>query len=148
MSWREEKREILQSARRILVKAGSAVLTDSAGLDRPAIEGLVDQITDLHQRGICTVLVTSGAAAAGRAVLKGRAEVRGIPDRQAAAAVGQSRLMHCYDEMFAARGITSAQILLTREDLRDRHRFLNARNAFGRLISWGVIPIVNETVIP
>ena len=144
MSWREEKREILQSARRILVKAGSAVLTDSEGLDRPAIEGLVDQIADLHQRGICTVLVTSGAAAAGRAVLKGRTEVRGIPDRQAAAAVGQSRLMHCYDEMFAARGITSAQILLTREDLRDRHRFLNARNAFGRLISWGVIPIVNE----
>ena len=144
MSWREEKQEILQSARRILVKAGSAVLTNSEGLDRPAIENLVDQITDLHKRGIYTVLVTSGAAAAGRSVFKGRAEVRGIPDRQAAAAVGQSRLMHCYDEMFAARGITSAQILLTREDLRDRHRFLNARNAFGRLLSWGVIPIVNE----
>ena len=144
MSWREEKQEILQSARRILVKAGSAVLTNSEGLDRQAIENLVDQITDLHKRGIYTVLVTSGAAAAGRAVLKGRTEVRGIPDRQAAAAVGQSRLMHCYDEMFAARGITSAQILLTREDLRDRHRFLNARNAFGRLLSWGVIPIVNE----
>ena len=144
MPWREEKQEILQSARRILVKAGSAVLTNSEGLDRQAIANLVDQITDLHKRGIYTVLVTSGAAAAGRAVLKGRTEVRGIPDRQAAAAVGQSRLMHCYDEMFAARGITSAQILLTREDLRDRHRFLNARNAFGRLLSWGVIPIVNE----
>ena len=144
MPWREEKQEILQSARRILVKAGSAVLTNSEGLDRQAIANLVDQITDLHKRGIYTVLVTSGAAAAGRAVLEGRTEVRGIPDRQAAAAVGQSRLMHCYDEMFAARGITSAQILLTREDLRDRHRFLNARNAFGRLLSWGVIPIVNE----
>ena len=144
MSWREEKQEIIQSARRILVKAGSAVLTDSQGLDRPAIESVVEQVAALHKRGICTVLVTSGAAAAGRAVLKGRAEVRGIPDRQAAAAVGQSRLMHCYDEMFAARGITSAQILLTREDLRDRHRFLNARNAFSRLTSWGVIPIVNE----
>ena len=144
MSWREEKQEIIQAARRILVKAGSAVLTDSQGLDRPAIESLVEQVSALHKRGICTVLVTSGAAAAGRAVLKGRTEVRGIPDRQAAAAVGQSRLMHCYDEMFAARGITSAQILLTREDLRDRHRFLNARNAFSRLTSWGVIPIVNE----
>lgn len=144
MSWREEKREILQSARRILVKAGSAVLTNSEGLDRAAIENLVDQVAELHKRGICTILVTSGAAAAGRVVLKGRAEVRGIPDRQGAAAVGQSRLMHCYDEMFAARGITTGQILLTRDDLRDRHRFLNARNAFGRLISWGVIPIVNE----
>lgn len=144
MSWQEEKREILQSARRILVKAGSAVLTNSEGLDRAAIESLVDQIAELHKRGICTILVTSGAAAAGRVVLRGRAEVRGIPDRQGAAAVGQSRLMHCYDEMFAARGITTGQILLTRDDLRDRHRFLNARNAFGRLISWGVIPIVNE----
>ena len=144
MSWREEKQEILQSARRILVKAGSAVLTNSEGLDRQAIESLVDQIAELHKRGICTVLVTSGAAAAGRAQLKGLAEVRGIPDRQAAAAVGQSRLMHCYDEMFAARGIITGQILLTRDDLRDRHRFLNARNAFGRLMSWGVIPIVNE----
>ena len=90
MPWREEKQEILQSARRILVKAGSAVLTNSEGLDRQAIANLVDQITDLHKRGIYTVLVTSGAAAAGRAVLEGRTEVRGIPDRQAAAA-GQPR---------------------------------------------------------
>ena len=124
MPWREEKQEILQSARRILVKAGSAVLTNSEGLDRQAIANLVDQITDLHKRGIYTVLVTSGAAAAGRAVLKGRTEVRGIPDRQAAAAVGQSRLMHWYDEMFAARGITAAQILLTREVLRDRQKLV------------------------
>ena len=77
MPWRKEKQEILQSARRILVKAGSAVLTNSEGLDRQAIANLVDQITDLHKRGIYTVLVTSGAAAAGRSVLKGRAEGRG-----------------------------------------------------------------------
>jgi glutamate 5-kinase len=70
--------------------------------------------------------------------------ISGLPDRQAASAVGQSRLMHAYDQAFAQRGKVSAQILLTRDDLQSRRRYLNARNTFGVLLDWRAIPVVNE----
>lgn len=93
------------------------------------------------------VLVSSGAVAAGRAALasRGRAvEPTGLAARQAAAAVGQGQLMQSWDKVFLAHGMPTAQVLLTRDDLRARQRFLNARNTFAELLQWGVLPIVNE----
>jgi glutamate 5-kinase len=142
--------DILSRARTVVVKVGSAVLTCGAGLDARAIGRLVDQLSMLHDRGLKVVLVSSGAVAAGRTRI--RQSVAGaesidfseLPSRQAASAIGQSRLMHEYDQEFGRFGKTVAQILLTREDLKSRKRFLNARNTMRRLLDWGVIPVINE----
>jgi glutamate 5-kinase len=142
--------EILDRVRTLVVKVGSAVLTNEKGLDPRAIGRLVDQLSALHDRGLKVVLVSSGAVAAGRTRI--RQSVPGadaidfseLPSRQAASAIGQSRLMHAYDEAFGRFGKTVAQILLTRDDLKARKRFLNARNTMQRLLDWSVIPIVNE----
>ena len=145
--WRTEKRAALQEARTVVVKVGSAVLSPGSSLDLATLDSLVDQLVQL-QRGTPSrqvVLVSSGAVAAGRAALAPRGQqIRDLVGKQAAAAVGQGRLMHLYDNAFAARDALTAQVLLTRDDLSDRQRFLNARNTFGALLGWGVIPVVNE----
>jgi len=147
---RQRRAEILARAHTVVVKVGSAVLTSDHGLDARNVGRLVDQLAALHDRGLRVVLVSSGAVAAGR--MRIRQNLRGaetidfseLPARQAASSIGQSRLMHAYDEAFERFGKTVAQILLTREDLRSRARFGNARNTMLRLLDWGVIPIVNE----
>lgn len=145
MDWQSERLEVMKQARCVVVKVGSAVLTDEHGLDLNVIKNLVSQLAFLHRKGINAVLVSSGAVAAGRAVLReSGASIEGVPGKQAASAIGQSRLMHTYDQLFDAHEIISAQVLLTREDLGDRQRFLNARNTFTQLLSWGVIPVINE----
>ncbi len=141
--WQEERRRIVAGARRIVIKVGSAVLTCPEGLDLRVVGRLVDQVAALHDRGMEIVLVTSGAVAAGRAVL-GQGACACVVHKQAASAVGQSRLMHAYDEAFARFGKISAQVLLTKDDLRRRERFLNARNTMTELLQWKVIPVVNE----
>lgn len=146
--WRAEKRAALQEARTVVVKVGSAVLSSGSNLDLDTLDSLVEQLVQL-QRGSTTprqvVLVSSGAVAAGRAALGPCGQdIRDLVGKQAAAAVGQGRLMHFYDNAFAARNALTAQVLLTRDDLSDRQRFLNARNTFGALLGWGVIPVVNE----
>lgn len=146
----ERRTRLLARARTVVVKVGSAVLTTKHGLSLDAVCKLAEQICALRDRGLSVVLVSSGAVAAGRTRL--RASVPGaadidfgeLPSRQAASAIGQSRLMHEYDERFAQFGKTVAQILLTRDDLKSRSRFLNARNTMRRLLGWGVVPIVNE----
>jgi glutamate 5-kinase len=142
--WRVQRRGILEKARRVVVKVGSAVLTSDKGLDERVVNRLADQIAGLHDRGFEIVLVTSGAVAAGRCVLGAERAAGCMVHKQAASAVGQSRLMHSYDEAFARYGKITAQVLLTRDDLRSRERFLNARNTMTRLLDWKVIPIVNE----
>lgn len=142
-SWQDERARVVAGARRVVVKVGSAVLTCPEGLDLRTVGRLVDQVAALHDRGLEMVLVTSGAVAAGRAVL-GRGACACVVHKQAASAVGQSRLMHAYDEAFARFGKVSAQVLLTKDDLRRRERFLNARNTMTELLSWRVIPVVNE----
>lgn len=141
------RRQWLAKARRVVVKVGSAVLTGKTGIDEAIIEQLAEQISQLMARGLQVALVSSGAVAAGRGVIctseKCRV-IKGMPDRQAASAVGQSRLMHAYDQAFGRRGIVTAQLLLTRDDLRSPRRFLNARNTFGVLFNWAAVPVVNE----
>lgn len=140
----QERERILNSAKRVVVKVGSAVLTTGLGVDISVVRSLAGQLAQLHDRGTDVVLVSSGAVAAGRNVLRSCCEIKGMPDKQAASAVGQSRLMHFYNEAFEGHGKLSAQILLTRDDLKSRHRFLNARNTFASLLQWRAIPIVNE----
>ena len=142
--WREQRRRILEKAKRVIIKIGSAVLTTEKGIDPRVVNRLADQIAGLHDRGLEIVLVTSGAVAAGRCVLGPEAATGCMVHKQAASAVGQSRLMHSYDEAFERYGKITAQVLLTRDDLRSRERFLNARNTMCRLLDWRVIPIVNE----
>lgn len=142
--WRDQRRRVLEKAKRVIVKVGSAVLTTEKGLDLRVVNRLADQIAGLHDRGMELVLVTSGAVAAGRCVLGPDALAGCMVHKQAASAVGQSRLMHSYDEAFERYGKVTAQVLLTKDDLRSRERFLNARNTVSRLLDWRVIPIVNE----
>jgi len=142
MDWRDERRQALGSARRVVVKVGSAVLAGPEGLDAGVIDGLADQIAGLHGSGLDVVLVSSGAVAAGRRVVG--VSPSDLPSRQAASAVGQSRLMHAWDQAFGSRGIVTAQVLLTHDGLEMRDRFLNALNTFRTLLSWRAVPVVNE----
>jgi glutamate 5-kinase len=118
------------------------VLTGETGLNLRTVNRLADQMASLHDKGIDLVLVSSGAVAAGRKLIG--EEIAGMPARQAASSVGQSRLMHAYDEAFERYGKVTAQVLLTRDDMRSRRRFLNAVNTLRTLWSWRVIPIINE----
>lgn len=146
MNWRKEKERYITKAKRVMVKVGSEVLASGDGLDLSRVESLANEIASLHDTGREVILVSSGAVAAGRGVMKPTRAITttALPDKQAAAAIGQSRLMYAYDQAFAARGKVSAQVLLTRDDLKSRQRFLNARNTFATLLSWGAIPVVNE----
>lgn len=144
MDWRQERATVLAEARCVVVKVGSAVLTNEEGIDPAVIDSLAAQLSALQDSGKRVVLVSSGAVAAGRGVLRGCREMTGLPHKQAASAIGQSRLMHYYDKAFAKYGHLTAQVLLTRDDLRHRERFLHARNTFHALLDWDVIPVVNE----
>ena len=132
--------------RRIVVKVGSNLLTGGGErLDARVMSGLVEQFAGVRALGAQVILVTSGAMAAGRHRLgEGAAGERGLPARQVLAAIGQSRLMSVWDELFELRDIIVAQALLTRGDLADRAGYLNARNTLLALLDRGVVPIVNE----
>ncbi len=140
----KKRLKTLREAKRIVVKIGSAVLTTSEGINLGLICRLADQLATLHERGVDIVLVSSGAVAAGRGTIPTRHKLNDLPARQAASSIGQSRLMHEYDETFRRFGLVSSQILLTRDDLKHRDRFLNVRNTLSRLLEWRVIPIINE----
>ncbi len=144
-SERAPGREALTQARRVVVKIGSALLTnDGRGLDEAAIGGWVDQIAALHARGIEVVLVSSGAVAAGMVRLGWGVRPSAVHELQAAAAVGQTSLAQCYEGHFARHGLRSAQILLTHDDLSNRKRYLNARSALRTLVDLRVVPVINE----
>ena len=138
-------REALTGARRVVVKIGSALLTnDGRGLDEAAIGGWVDQIAALHRRGVEVVLVSSGAVAAGMVRLGWQARPSAVHELQAAAAVGQNGLTECYEGHFGRHGLLTAQVLLTHDDLSNRKRYLNARSALRTLVDLRVVPVINE----
>ena len=138
------RKEAFANVRRILVKVGSAVLTGENGLDLNIIEQLVDDIATLRERGYQVVLVSSGAIASGKHRLGIEGKLKSIPQKQAAAAVGQGRLMRVYSNAFGKHGLFVGQVLLTMSDITDRKRFLNIRNTLFTLLEWGVITIINE----
>jgi len=140
------RKKIFAKSRRAVIKVGSAVLTSAdRGLDYSRIENLASGVSSIMSRGCEVILVSSGAISAGLAKL-GLKKTKGMPlsVKQAAAAVGQSALMWAYEKTFAAYGKQIAQVLLTREDLSNRTRFLNARNTLQTLLDHGVIPVINE----
>jgi len=136
--------ETVSSAKKILIKIGSAVLTGTSGLDLKIIDALVQEMCDLTRRGFSIILVTSGAIASGKHRLNIAGALKSIPEKQAAAAVGQGRLMRVYSKAFEKNNLYVAQILLTLADLTDRQRYLNIRNTLSTLMEWHVTPIINE----
>ncbi len=139
------ERKKLSQAQRIVIKIGSALLTnDGRGLDLPAISGWVDQIARIRQSGVEVVLVSSGSVAEGMTRLGLKERPRHIHELQAAAAVGQMGLIQAYETHFSKHGLRTAQVLLTHDDLSDRKRYLNARSSLTTLLNYGVVPIVNE----
>jgi glutamate 5-kinase len=134
----------LNGARRVVIKVGSNVLTTKNSLNLNLISSLSRQISFLMDQGLELILVSSGAMASGikKLGLPGRPEE--IPKRQAVAAVGQAGLMMEYEKAFECFNKKVAQILLTSEDLNHRRRYLNSRNTINTLLSWKVVPIINE----
>jgi glutamate 5-kinase len=138
-------RTITKNAQRLVVKIGSALLTNNgSGLDRRAIDGWVEQINQLLAQGKEIVLVSSGSVAEGIVRLGWTQRPDSIHELQAAAAVGQMGLIQTYESSFQRFDRLTAQILLDHDDLASRQRYLNARSALQTLISLNVIPIVNE----
>ncbi len=135
----------LKNVRRIVVKVGSALLTDPvAGLSRNKIADYSAQLSELMTRGYEVVLVSSGAVAEGCKRLGWRIRPETVHELQAAAAVGQMGLAQAYESELSAHDRGTAMIMLTHEDLADRERYLNARATLGQLLELGVVPVINE----
>lgn len=138
-------RETLKNASRIVVKLGTGVLTDSRKQpDLAQMKQLVAQMAAIRKAGKEVVLVTSGAVGSGMGVLGYEKRPADLAEKQACAAVGQSRLMSTYEKLFGEYGINVAQVLLTHDDLEHHERHLNARNTLVTLLRLGVMPIINE----
>jgi glutamate 5-kinase len=138
-------REKIRKSRRWVVKVGSSLVTArGVGLDRTAIGGWASQIAALREQGREVVLVSSGAVAEGMARLGLKKRPAVLHELQAIAAVGQMGLVQAWESAFQTHGLRTAQVLLTHEDVSSRPRYLNARSALQALISFGVVPVVNE----
>ena len=137
---------LLAHVKRVVIKIGSGVISDAAGLDLERIATICDDVHQLRQRGYEVILVSSAAVAAGKSDLGivGKPHTIPLPLKQAAAAIGQSRLMRSYEDALRPHDLKAAQILLTRDDLANRRRYLNARNTLMTLLEYGVVPIINE----
>jgi glutamate 5-kinase len=140
------RKKILKKIKRIVVKIGSGVLTtpDRNEIDDAIIGEIARQVSNIYKAGHETILVSSGAIAAGVKELSLKKIPGDIPHKQAAAAIGQSHLIGKYERQFKKEGLKVAQILLTHDDLSSRIRYLNAKNAIFTLLSYNVIPIINE----
>ncbi len=136
----------LAAAKRVVVKIGSALLVDrlSGHLRQDWLQTLASDVATLKSNGTQVVLVSSGSIALGRGVLGLPSEDLALEQSQAAAAVGQIRLAQAYETAMRPHGVTTAQVLLTLEDSRDRRRYLNSRATLEQLLSLDVLPIVNE----
>lgn len=142
---KEQTHPALADARRLVVKIGSALLVDEEGrLRRQWLDALTDDVAALMQRGCEVLLVSSGAIAVGRRHLGLTHKALRLEEKQAAAATGQIRLAHAYQESLARHDVTVAQILLTLEDTEERRRHLNARSTLNTLLRLGTLPVINE----
>ncbi len=131
--------------KRVAVKVGSNVLTRPDGkLDITRMSAIVDQIALLHQKGVELVLISSGAVASGRSLLKSNRKLDVVDQRQLYSAVGQAKLINHYWELFREHGITVGQVLTTKENFSSRRHYLNQRNCMQVMLDHKVIPIVNE----
>ncbi len=141
---KNNRKSIFNNAKRLVVKVGSNVLTEDHGLNLKAIRSISRQICRLIDSGLEVILISSGAMASGVKKVGLDKRPDEIPKRQAIAAVGQAGLIMEYEKAFARYHKKVAQILLTGDDLNNRIRYLNARNTLCMLLSWQVVPIINE----
>jgi glutamate 5-kinase len=146
MSEKRRHSASLSSAKRLIVKIGSALLVDqeSGGIRRKWLDALADDVAALRARGVDVILVSSGAIAVGRRHLGLETGALKLEEKQAAAATGQIRLAHAYQETLARHDITVAQVLLTLGDTEERRRHLNARSTLNALLKFGAVPVINE----
>lgn len=136
--------DVFAAARRIVVKVGSSLLIEAEALRRDWLKSLCRDIAALRNEGKEVLLVSSGAIALGRRVLKLHSGGLKLEESQAAAAAGQVRLAEAWADGFAAEGLAAAQILLTLSDTEERSRYLNARATLRTLLSLGAVPVINE----
>lgn len=140
-----KQRDSLKNIKRMVLKVGSSLLADTQhGVNTAMVQRLASDIKALHDQGIQVCLVSSGAVALGRVQLGWLDKKLNVHEKQAAAAIGQPLLMHAYQQAFAGLGMVVAQMLLTKDDLRHRRRYINASNTSKTLFAAGVVPIVNE----
>ncbi len=137
------KHALLPTLRRVVIKVGSSIISTASGIDHTRLSRLVDEIQALRDH-YEVVVVSSGAIVAGTARLGRTERPETVPQKQAAAAVGQIRLMALYDQYFGRHGQPVAQLLMTHDDLANRRRYINARHTFEELLRAQVVPVVNE----
>jgi glutamate 5-kinase len=139
------RKEIMGGARRVVIKVGSSLLVSlGTGLNKTFISRLAGELSVLKNKGVEVVMVSSGAIAAGMERLGLTKRPKSISELQAAAAIGQTRLMHVYEEACIPWNLKVAQVLITHDDMRERRRYINARNTLLTLLDLGIIPIINE----
>jgi glutamate 5-kinase len=138
------RRYFTKDIKNMVIKVGTSVLTKSGRFDKKIVDELSAQISDFLRKGIRVSIVSSGAIGAGMTILKFKQRPVSMEGLQGAAAVGQRYLMQCYEEAFARRGFSTAQVLLTWDDLAQRKRFLNAKHTLRQIQKWGLVPIINE----
>lgn len=141
---KSEFRKRLNSAKTVVIKVGSAVVSNSSGVDSKRIDNIAASIAYLRKHNIDVVLVSSGAVSSGMALMNIKQKPDNIVHKQAFASVGQPMLMNIYKNAFDKYGIKISQTLITIDDILNRRRFINARNALTTLLKWSVVPIVNE----
>ena len=138
------RKPFLKDLKRVVIKVGSGVLTAEDSLNIEVIDNLVSGICELRQKGIEVILISSGAIAAGLKKIGLKKRPDSVSQQQAVAAVGQSSLIMAYEKSFGTYNQKVAQILVTRDDLSNRRRYLNARNTLFTLLGWEILPIINE----
>ena len=138
------RHQFIQDIKNIVVKVGTSVLTQNGQFDRRIVGRLADQLSAFLKKGIRVSIVSSGAIGGGMAILKMKQRPKTMEGLQGAAAVGQRYLMQCYEEAFSKRGFSTAQVLLTWDDLAEKKRFLNAKRTLKEIQKWGLVPVINE----
>lgn len=139
-----DRKDLFSCVKRIVVKVGSGILTGNDGLNRQVINNITKSVSALKEEGYEIILVSSGAIASGLKKVGYTAKPDSVAEKQAMAAVGQISLMNAYEKAFLRYGHMTAQVLITSDDITNRRRYLNARNTVFTLLSWGIIPVINE----
>lgn len=134
----------LKNAKTLVIKVGTSVLTKGGRFDRRRIDELAGQVARFLKKGVRVSIVSSGAIGAGMTILKLKERPAAMEGLQASAAVGQRYLMQCYEEAFSKNGFSTAQVLLTWDDLAESKRFLNAKRTLKQIQKWGLVPVINE----
>lgn len=137
------RENIVSAAKRIIIKVGTSLLVKDSKLQTYFITHLAQQIVQLRAWGKECIVVTSGAVGLG-AELNHKGKTPNRTEQQALAAIGQSRLMQAYDHIFAQNDLMTAQVLITRDDIQNRHNYVAIANTLKQLVNWHVVPIINE----